>query len=174
MKNLEKFLDYLEEAEEMTADTEKVRDGNWVVNRNQSNTDYEGGDYQDPRIAIMYDGTQGHNGWYWEVIEGKNVVGTSNQVFKTADDAKEDAEMWIERLTQQADPEPDLGRIGESEKPEPGGPGWREYIKKQREKQKQQAMQKRKASIEKSIQQERERKKKQANWGTAFKATAGM
>ena len=114
MKNLERFLKLVEQAEEMTADTEKVRDGAWTVNRNQTNTDYEGGDYQDPRIAVLYDGTQGHNGWYWEVIEGKDVVGTSDQVFKTADDAKEDAEMWIERLIAQSDGEPDLGRIGES------------------------------------------------------------
>lgn len=103
----------VEEAEEMTADTEKVRDGAWVVNRNQTNTDYEGGDFQDPRIAILYDGSQGHNGWYWEVIEGKNVVGSSDYVFKTADDAKEDAEKWIDKLKAEADPEPDLGRIGE-------------------------------------------------------------
>jgi hypothetical protein len=116
MKNLERFLKLVEQAEEMTADTEKVRDGAWTVNRNQTNTDYEGGDYQDPRIAVLYDGTQGHNGWYWEVIEGKDVVGTSDQVFKTADDAKEDAEMWIERLIAQSDGEPDLGRIGEGNK----------------------------------------------------------
>jgi hypothetical protein len=120
MKRLFEFLDNLEEAEQMheeaeelTADTEKVKDGIWTVNRNQSNTEYEGGDYQNPRIAIMYDGTQGHNGWFWEVIEGKNVVGSSDEVFKNADDAKEDAEKWIDTLTQQSSSEPDLGRIGE-------------------------------------------------------------
>lgn len=121
MKKLFDFLDRIQEAEslkeeadETTADTEKVKDGIWTVNRNQSNTDYEGGDYQNPRIAIMYDGTQGHNGWFWEVIEGKNVIGTSDTVFKTADNAKEDAEGWIDRLNAESDPEPDLGRIGEA------------------------------------------------------------
>ncbi|GAF82787.1 unnamed protein product [marine sediment metagenome] len=116
MKKLFDFLKRVEEAEEMTADTEKVKDGIWTVNRNQTNTDYEGGDYQNPRIAIMYDGTQGHNGWFWEVIEGKNVIGTSDSVFKTADGAKEDAESWIDRLNAESDPEPDLGRIGETVK----------------------------------------------------------
>lgn len=125
MKKLFDFLDRVEEAEqlreeadEMTADTEKVKDGIWTVNRNQANTEYEGGDYQNPRIAIMYDGTQGHNGWFWEVIEGKNVIGTSDTVFKTADGAKEDAEGWIDRLNAESDPEPDLGRIGEGNKEE--------------------------------------------------------
>ncbi len=114
MKKLFKFLNMVDEAEEMTADTEKERSGNWIVNKNQANTDYEGGDYQNPRIAIMYDGTQGQSGWFWEVIEGKEVIGTSDQVFKTADDAKENAEMWIDELTAKADTEPDLGRLGEA------------------------------------------------------------
>ena len=115
LKRVEDAEQLKEEADEKIADTEKVKDGIWTVNRNQANTEYEGGDYQNPRIAIMYDGTQGHNGWFWEVIEGKNVIGTSDTVFKTADNAKEDAEGWIDRLNAESDPEPDLGRIGEGE-----------------------------------------------------------
>lgn len=116
LKRIEEAEQLKEEADEMTADTEKVKDGIWTVNRNQANTEYEGGDYQNPRIAIMYDGTQGHNGWFWEVIEGKNVIRTSDAVFKTADGAKADAESWIDTLNAEADPEPDLGRIGEDGK----------------------------------------------------------
>ena len=118
LKRVEEAEQLREEADEKIADTEKVKDGIWTVNRNQANTDYEGGDYQNPRIAIMYDGTQGHNGWFWEVIEGKSVIGTSDTVFKTADDAKEDAEGWIDRLNAESDPEPDLGRIGENKSKE--------------------------------------------------------
>jgi hypothetical protein len=113
VEKLDKFLDYIEESEHMTADTEKEQDGNWVVNRNQTNTDYEGGDYQEPRVAIMYDGSQGHNGWYWELIDGKNVVASGDHVFKTADDAKEAAEAYINTSGETGEPGDDLGRLGE-------------------------------------------------------------
>ena len=115
MKKLFEFLDNLETAEEMTSDTDDTyRVGMWVAHKNETKAKYEGGNFQDPRIAIMYDGTQGQNGWYWEVIEGKDVVGTSDTVFKTADDAREDAEMWIDELYEEAPEEPDLGRLGEN------------------------------------------------------------
>ena len=115
MKKLFEFLDNLETAEEMTSDTDDTyRVGMWVAHKNEIKAKYEGGNFQDPRIAIMYDGTQGQNGWYWEVIEGKDVVGTSDTVFKTADDAREDAEMWIDELYEEAPEEPDLGRLGEN------------------------------------------------------------
>ncbi len=113
MEKLDKFLKYIDESEHITADSEKEQDGNWVVNRNQTNTDYEGGDYQEPRVAIMYDGSQGQNGWYWKLIDGKNIVASGDHVFKTADDAKEAAEDYINMDGDTGEPGDDLGRLGE-------------------------------------------------------------
>ena len=116
MEKLFKFLNYINEAEHITADTEKERDGQWVVNRNKTNADYEGGDYQQPRVAIMYDGKQGQNGWYWELITGKDVVASGDHTYKTADDAKEAAQFYMADADE--DYEEDLGRLGEDESPE--------------------------------------------------------
>lgn len=112
MEKLFKFLNYINEAEHITADTEKERDGQWVVNRNKTNADYEGGDYQQPRVAIMYDGKQGQNGWYWELITGKDVVASGDHTYKTADDAKEAAQFYMADAETDYDEE-DLGRLGE-------------------------------------------------------------
>ena len=50
------FLDNLDTAEKVISDTDDTYNvGIWTAHKNKILANYEGGNYQSPRIAIMYD-----------------------------------------------------------------------------------------------------------------------
>jgi len=117
VKNLDKFLDYIDEADNMIADVEKdIETTISAINDEPINdimSNFEGGDYKNFRVAIKYDGTQGSNGWYWNLIDGKNIIASGESVFRTADDAKMAAEEYIES-TMEMEIEPESEEMTES------------------------------------------------------------